>query len=290
MSSVIPVYAKPGNILLVDEFCNYPIQLGCRLGKAKVIKYKHNNIDDLSSKLEDAKNLLSSSYSLISIVTEGVFQHDYSISPLKEIVNLKKKFICNNRGLNLYIIVDDSIGIGAIGPNLKGSLDNAGLNLNDDIDILCGSFEFCMNSVGGFLAGSMAKIYKCRLFAAGYIFSASSPPYSCTAAKDSFERIEENGKHMKEKIDKIKEEFCNIYKDFSKKFEIVGDKLSPFILLKCENINNIVEIFKNNGFYIAKQQHLKEDWCQNEFIKINLGYWFTTENLKKFFDVLKKVS
>jgi 7-keto-8-aminopelargonate synthetase-like enzyme len=99
--------------------------LGCRLGKAKVLKYKHNNIDDLSSKLEEAKNLISSSYSLISIVTEGIFQVDYSLSPLKEIVNLKKKFVINNRGLNLYIIVDDSIGIGAIGPNLKGSLDHA---------------------------------------------------------------------------------------------------------------------------------------------------------------------
>ena len=287
MSSVIPVYAKPGNVILVDELCNYPIQLGCRLGKAKVLKYKHNNIDDLSSKLEEAKNLISSSYSLISIVTEGIFQIDYSLSPLKEIVNLKKKFIMNNRGLNLYIIVDDSIGIGAIGPNLKGSLDHAGLNLKDDIDILCGSFEFCMNSVGGFLAGSMTKIYKCRLFAAGYIFSASSPPYSCTAAKDSFEQIEKNGKQMKEKIDKIKNDFYNMSKEVSDKIEIIGDKQSPFILLKCENVDNLIEKLKKNGFYVAKQAHLKEDWCQNELIKVNLGNWFTIDNIKLFITVLK---
>ena len=287
MSSVIPVYAKPGNVILVDELCNYPIQLGCRLGKAKVLKYKHNNIDDLSSKLEEAKNLISSSYSLISIVTEGIFQIDYSLSPLKEIVNLKKKFIMNNRGLNLYIIVDDSIGIGAIGPNLKGSLDHAGLNLKDDIDILCGSFEFCMNSVGGFLAGSMTKIYKCRLFAAGYIFSASSPPYSCTAAKDSFEQIEKNGKQMKEKIDKIKNDFYNMSKEVSDKIKIIGDKQSPFILLKCENLDNLIEKLKKNGFYVAKQAHLKEDWCQNELIKVNLGNWFTIDNIKLFINVLK---
>jgi serine palmitoyltransferase len=287
MSSVIPVYAKPGNVILVDELCNYPIQLGCRLGKAKVLKYKHNNIDDLSSKLEEAKNLISSSYSLISIVTEGIFQIDYSLSPLKEIVNLKKKFIMNNRGLNLYIIVDDSIGIGAIGPNLKGSLDHAGLNLKDDVDILCGSFEFCMNSVGGFLAGSMTKIYKCRLFAAGYIFSASSPPYSCTAARDSFEQIEKNGKQMKEKIDKIKNDFYNMSKEVSDKIEIIGDKQSPFILLKCENVDNLIEKLKKNGFYVAKQAHLKEDWCQNELIKVNLGNWFTIDNIKLFINVLK---
>ena len=287
MSSVIPVYSKPGNIILVDELCNYPIQLGCRLGKGKVIKYKHNDINSLNEKLEEAKNLLSSSYSLISIVTEGVFQHDYSLSPLKEIVNLKKKFLLNNRSSNLYIILDDSIGIGNIGPNLKGSLDYHGLNLKDDIDILCGSFEFCLNAVGGFLAGSITKIYKCRLFAAGYIFSASSPPYSCTAAKDSFEKIEKNGKQMKEQLDKVKKEFYSKMKEVSDKFTIIGNEQSSCILIKCENVDKIIENLKNNGFYVTKQKHLKEDWCQNEYIKVNLGVLFTNEKIKLFIDILK---
>ena len=287
MSSVVPVYAKPGNIVLVDELCNYPIQLGCRLGKAKVIKYKHNDVNDLSCKLEEAKNLISSSYSLISIVTEGVFQHDYSLSPLKDIVNLKKQFIEKNRNINVYIILDDSIGIGNIGPNLKGSLDYNGLNLKEDIDIICGSFEFCLNSVGGFLAGSITKIYKCRLFAAGYIFSASSPPYSCTAAKDSFEQIEKNGKQMKENIDKIKKEFYSMIKEVSNKIEIIGDPISSCILIKCQNIDELINNLKKNGFYVSKQKHLKEDWCQNQFIKVNLGVCFTKEKIKSFIDVIK---
>ena len=287
MSSVIPVYAKPGNIVLVDELCNYPIQLGCRLGKAKVIKYKHNDVNDLSCKLEEAKNLISSSYSLISIVTEGVFQHDYSLSPLKDIVNLKKQFIEKNRNINVYIILDDSIGIGNIGPNLKGSLDYNGLNLKEDIDIICGSFEFCLNSVGGFLAGSITKIYKCRLFAAGYIFSASSPPYSCTAAKDSFEQIEKNGKQMKENIDKIKKEFYSMIKEVSNKIEIIGDPISSCILIKCQNVDELINNLKKNGFYVSKQKHLKEDWCQNQFIKVNLGVCFTKEKIKSFIDVIK---
>ena len=286
MSSVVPVYAKPGNVVLVDEFCNYPIQLGCRLGKAKVIKYKHNDINSLSSQLEEAKKYIASSYSLISIVTEGVFQHDLSLCPLKEIVDLKKKFIKNN-GINLYIIVDDSIGIGNIGPNLKGSLDYAGLNLKDDVDIICGSFEFCLNSVGGFLAGSITKIYKCRLFAAGYIFSASSPPYSCTGAKDSFEQIEKNGKKMKENLEKVKKEFYEKIKEVSDKVEIIGTEESSCILIKSDDNDKLIQNLKNNGFYTVKQQHLKEDWCQNEYIKINLGTQFTTEKIKLFIDVIK---
>ena len=287
MSSVVPVFAKPGNVVLVDELCNYPIQLGCRLGKAKVIKYKHNNINDLEQKLNEAKNLINSSYSLITIVTEGVFQHDYSLAPLKEIVNLKKSFLENNRKSNLYIIVDDSLGIGNIGPNLKGSLDYAYLNLKDDIDIVCGSFEFCMNSVGGFLAGNINKIYKCRLFAAGYIFSASSPPYSCTAAKDSFERIEKNGKKMKEALDVIKKEFRKKMIKATK-VEIVGNVESSCLLLKCENVDNVVNNLRKEGFYVVRQFHLKEDWCQNKYIKVNLGKWFDSQTIDKFVNALAK--
>ena len=287
MSSVVPVFAKPGNVILVDELCNYPIQLGCRLGKAKVIKYQHNNIKDLEEKLNEAKKIINSSYALISIVTEGVFQHDCSLAPLKEIVNLKKNFLENNRKSNLYIIVDDSLGIGNIGPNLKGSLDYAYLNLKDDIDIVCGSFEFCMNSVGGFLAGNINKIYKCRLFAAGYIFSASSPPYSCTAAKDSFERIEKNGKKMKEGLDVIKKEFRKKMEKI-KNVEIVGNEESSCLLLKCENVDKMVNNLRKEGFYAVRQYHLKEDWCQNKYIKVNLGRWFYSQTIDKFVNALGK--
>ena len=287
MSSVVPVFAKPGNVVLVDEFCNYPIQLGCRLGKAKVIKFNHNDINDLSNKLEEGKNYVSSNYSLISIVTEGVFQHDYSLAPLKDIVNLKKNFLEKNRKSNLYIILDDSLGVGNIGPHLKGSLDLAYLNLKDDIDIVCGSFEFCLNSVGGFLAGNINKIYKCRLFAAGYIFSASSPPYSCTAAKDSFEKIEKSGKKMKEALDKIKKEFRKKMGKVNK-VEIVGNDESSCLLLKCENVDKMIELLRNEGFYVVKQCHLKEDWCQNKFIKVNLGLWFDSKTIDKFVDTVLK--
>ena len=287
MSSVIPVFAKPGNIVLVDEYCNYPIQLGCRLGKAKVIKYLHNNINDLTKKLDEAKNLINSNYALISIVTEGVFQHDYSLAPLKDIVSLKQNFLEKNRKANLYIIVDDSLGIGNIGPHLKGSLDYAYLNLKDDIDIICGSFEFCLNSVGGFLAGNINKIYKCRLFAAGYIFSASSPPYSCTAAKDSFEKIETKGKKMKDELDLIKKEFRKKMKKINN-VEIIGNEESSCLLLKCENIDRMIEILKKDGFYVVKQCHLKEDWCQNKYIKINLGKCFDSQIIDKFVGTVLK--
>ena len=287
MSSVIPLYGKKGGVIIVDEYCNYLIQLGCRLSKAKIIKYKHNDIKDLSIKLEEAKNI-KSKYSLITIITEGVFQHDCSISPLKEISDIKKEFIKKNNDKNVYIIVDDSIGIGSIGNNLKGCLEYNGLTLDNDIDIICGSMEFCLDSVGGFIAGHFTKINKCRLFAAGYIFSASCPPYACNSSKDSFEQIEKNGNIMKEKLNNIRNEFENVINELKNKVTFIGDKNSPCLLMNSEKNDELVKVLKNNGFYVSKQQHLVEDWCQNEYIKINLGIWFSKEKMEQFVNIIKE--
>ena len=75
---------------------------------------------------------------------------------------------------------------------------------------------------------------------------------------------------MKKKIDEIKTKFNNMIKEVSDKIEVIGDPLSSFIFLKCEKIDKLIENFKKNVFYVAKQYHLIEDWCQNEYIKINL--------------------
>ena len=78
-------------------------------------------------------------------------------------------------------------------------------------------------------------------------------------------------------------------KEVSDKIEVIGDPLSSFIFLKCEKTDELIENLKKNGFYVAKQCHLIEDWCQNEFIKVNLGVCFTSEKIKLFCDIIKKL-
>ena len=91
---------------------------------------------------------------------------------------------------------------------------------------------------------------KCRSFDTGYIFSASSPPYSYIGAKDSFEQIEKNGKNMKENIDEIRKEFYSRIKDINNKVEIIGEPLSSFILINCENVDKLLENLKKMDFML----------------------------------------
>ena len=92
---------------------------------------------------------------------------------------------------------------------------------------------------------------------------------------------------MKEKIDKVKNEFYNKTQEIFNKIEIIGNPNSSCILIKCEDIDGLIHKLKKNGFYVCKQCHLKEDWCQNKFIKVNLGTWFTSEKIELFVESIK---
>ena len=280
LTSIIPCYGKKDDIILVDELCNYPIQLGCRLARAKTIKFKHNDFEDLKQKLDEQLQTLGY-YNQISIVTEGVFQCDYSIAPLKEYSTLRKN--------NVLLIVDDSLGIGAIGKTLKGSIEHAGLTMND-IDMLCGSLEFVCDGVGGFVVGKYSLIDKQRLFGAGYIFSASAPPFTCNATKYSLEAFEKNGEILRKELEERRTKFNKLFEENNiSNVEIINknDNL-PYILINSKDNKKLVENLRNKGYYTVIQQHLQEDWCQSEYVRFNLGIEFNEEKkIKQFLNALK---
>ncbi|KAL7719299.1 serine C-palmitoyltransferase [Entamoeba marina] len=239
MTSVVPVYGRQGDIILVDEKCNYNIQLGCRLSKAKKIKYNH------------------------LIVTEGVFQDDLQIAPLR--------FLSSLRQNNVLLIVDDSLGIGAIGENLKGTVEHVGLTI-DDVDVLCGSLENVCSTIGGFCVGKFSVIDRQRLFGVGYCFSAAAPPFSCTAGKFALDTFMEKGNQMKYEIMKKRKEFDKLMKKM-KGVELVGDKDLPFLLLNTRGKNEyLTNLLRKKGIFAVTQQHIDDDWCTNNYIRINIRW------------------
>ena len=144
---------------------------------------------------------------MITIVTEGVFQHDLSIAPLKEMSKL--------RANNIFLIVDDSLGLGVLGANLKGTMEYQGLTMKD-IDLYCASLEFVCDSVGGFVVGKFSVIDKQRLFGMGYTFSASAPPFTCTACIHALEEFQKRGNEMNIELSEKREKFNQIIKEKAK--------------------------------------------------------------------------
>ena len=90
---------------------------------------------------------------------------------------------------------------------------------------------------------------------------------------------------MKEELDKIKKEFRKKMEKV-KKAEIIGCFESSCLLLKCDDVDRMIALLRKEGFYVVKQCHLREDRCQNKFIKINLGKWFDSKTIDKFVDTV----
>lgn len=169
--SVIPCFAKRGDILIVDDAVNMSIQRGLQLSRAKVFFYVHNDMEDLEAQILQAKAFhrgkkLPRRY----ILTEGLFEYTGNSPDLKTIVELKHKH-------KFRIILDESWSLGVLGSNGRGLCEEQGVD-RDDIDVTLGTLATAMGVIGGFCAGSKCIVDHQRIVSLAYTFSATEPPFA----------------------------------------------------------------------------------------------------------------
>ncbi|MGI6364165.1 MAG: aminotransferase class I/II-fold pyridoxal phosphate-dependent enzyme [Bacillota bacterium] len=162
-----------GDYIISDKENHASIYDGCKLSYAKHLRFNHSDMADLERVLanipEDAGKL---------IVTDGVFSMSGDICLLPEIVELKKKY-------KARLMVDDAHGLGVIGVGGRGTASYFGLE--DEVDIIMGTFSKSLASLGGFMASSRVVADYVRHKSRPFIFSASITPASCAAAIKSLE-------------------------------------------------------------------------------------------------------
>jgi len=165
-----------GDVVYLDKQDHACILDGARLSFGEVRKFKHNDPEDLSRQM---RNDISARGRLI--VVDGVFSMEGDIAPLPEIVAAARKF-------DAAVMVDDAHGIGVLGAGGRGTAEHFGLE--DDVDLVMGTFSKSMASVGGFIAGDETVIDYIKHRARTMIFSAAPPPASVAAALATVEIME----------------------------------------------------------------------------------------------------
>ena len=193
---IISAITGPRDIVFSDRGNHASIVDGCRLSFAKTIKYAHNDIDELRKKLEQA-----SKDSGKLIVTDGVFSMEGDIARLPEIVELAKRF-------GARVMVDDAHGLGMIGDCGRGTANYFGLE--DEVDIIMGTFSKSLASLGGYIAAKEYVTHYVKHNSRPFIFSASMPPACCAAALEALhimrseperpKRLIENGDYLRRKF------------------------------------------------------------------------------------------
>lgn len=168
--------------IILDEYSHASIIDGSRLAFSKVIKYAHNDMEDLERRL---RNLPEQAVKFIAF--DGVFSMEGDIARLPEIVTIADRYGAN-------IMVDDAHSLGVLGEKGAGTASHFGLT--DKVDVIMGTFSKSLASLGGFIAGHADIIDYLRHRARALIFSASMTPASVASVIAALDIIESEPEHI----------------------------------------------------------------------------------------------
>jgi len=197
--------AGKNDIIFSDKNNHACIVDGNRLSLSRVVRYKHNSMTHL-------ERLLSASPESAGklIVCDGVFSMEGNLANLPEIVNLAKKY-------GAKVMVDDAHSVGVFGANGRGTAEHFGLE--DQVDIVSGTFSKSFASLGGYLVAKADVIHYLKHHARALIFSASIPPANAASVIKAIEIIQQeperreklwaNVTKMKRAFDQLGFNTCN---------------------------------------------------------------------------------
>jgi glycine C-acetyltransferase len=199
--AVIPALVGKEDVIFSDELNHASIIDGCRLSRARIARYRHNDADDLRRVVKETQE---EGYRRAILITDGVFSMDGDIAPLDHLTVVAEAH-------DLMLMVDDAHGEGVLGRGGRGIVDHFGLHGRVDIEV--GTMSKAFGVVGGYVAGRGPVVDWLRQRGRPFLFSSAVTPAdvaACIAAVDLLEentvlvdRLWENGRYFKAGMERL---------------------------------------------------------------------------------------
>lgn len=197
--ATVPALVGKGDVIFSDELNHASIIDACRLSRAQVVRYNHNDPADLRRAIAE-----TAEYNRRLIVTDGVFSMDGDIAPLPQLVEIAQEH-------GILLMVDDAHGEGVLGRGGRGIVDH--FDLHGQVDIEVGTMSKAFGVVGGIVAGKQPIIDWIKQRGRPFLFSsAMTVPdvAACLEAVDMLENSDElvqklwsNGKFFQTELQKL---------------------------------------------------------------------------------------
>lgn len=223
---IITTLAGKNDIIFTDKLNHASILDASVYSSAKIVRFRHNDIADLERVLKK-----ENSESGKLIVVDGVFSMEGDIARAPEINKLAKKH-------NAKFMIDDAHSIGVLGKSGNGTAAHFGLQ--NEVDIIMGTFSKSFACIGGFVASEHSVINYLKHFARTLIFSASLPPSAVATVRTALQIIKsepERREQLWRIAKKMKRELNNLGFDTGTSETpiipvIIGDDMKTFIFWK----------------------------------------------------------
>lgn len=166
-SGIIPTVVGARDLILVDELAHACIWSGAQLSGAKLLPFRHNDMDHLAALLAEHRG--GAEHCLIA--TDGVFSMDGDLAPLDQ-----TSFLA--RANDAWLLVDDAHGLGVVG----GGRGSAALFPDASVDLAMGTFSKALGGYGAYVCASAAVIGLIKTRARTFVYTTGLPPANAAAA------------------------------------------------------------------------------------------------------------
>ena len=240
----MPALVSKGDVVLLDKLCHSSLIDGAKLSGAVLRVFPHNHLGKLESHLEWARR--EHPGKRILIVTESVFSMDGDCAPVREVVELKKRF-------GALLMLDEAHAVGVIGANGRGLA--AAENLNQAVDVQMGTLSKALGGSGGYICGSRNLIEWLINRARSFIYSTAPPPGIVAAALAAVDFLsstegEERRGLLWERIDSMRDHLSLVTSHFSPRNVIPSSAIFPWIVGDEQAALDLARALRGEGFLV----------------------------------------
>lgn len=219
--------AGPGDVILLDGDSHASIYAGVTLSGADIIRYKHNDPEDLAKRLRRLGDRANQAL----IIAEGIYSMLGDVAPLQEIAAVKREY-------GGYLFLDEAHSMGVLGESGRGAAQAAGVE--DDVDFFAGTFSKSLGAIGGYCVSQHAELEAIRYCIRAYIFTASSSPSIIASTREAL-RIVAAEPQLREKL---WDNAHRLYDGLKTMGLPVGPTASPVIAVEMEDRSATIDCWK----------------------------------------------
>jgi len=177
--AAIPALVGKEDAIFSDELNHASIIDGCRLSRAKIIRFSHCDVADLEKQLKEHR----ANFRRAMVITDGVFSMDGDVAPLDKIYQVSQNY-------ETILMVDDAHGEGVLGKGGRGIVDH--FDLHGKVDVEIGTLSKAFGVVGGVVAGNPKVVEWLHQRGRPFLFSSAMTVPDVAANIEAINILEES--------------------------------------------------------------------------------------------------